>query len=96
VPTYEYRCPEGHEFEHFFLSISSSSATMLCPQCGRAAERKISAGSGLVFKGSGFYITDYGKDGKKDLRRRKESTDGGEGTSSTSESKVAKTPSGEE
>lgn len=90
VPTYEYRCPEGHEFEHFFLSISSSLATMACPQCGREAERKISGGSGLVFKGSGFYITDYGKDGKKDLRRKKESAEGGDASSSAGESKAAK------
>jgi putative FmdB family regulatory protein len=35
-----------------------------CPVCGKPATRKISGGAGLVFKGSGFYITDYGKDGK--------------------------------
>ena len=35
-----------------------------CPVCGKPAVRKISGGAGLVFKGSGFYITDYGKDGK--------------------------------
>src|SRR5581483_3840160 len=40
--------------------------TMPCPVCGRPAERLMSAGAGLLFKGSGFYITDYGKDGKKD------------------------------
>ncbi len=33
----------------------------ICPQCGGTVERLISAGSGLIFKGSGFYITDYGK-----------------------------------
>ena len=35
-----------------------------CPECGKAAVRKISGGAGLLFKGTGFYITDYGKDGK--------------------------------
>lgn len=35
-----------------------------CPSCGKAATRRISGGAGLVFKGTGFYITDYGKDGK--------------------------------
>ena len=41
------------------------TAAMPCPECGAIAIRKVSGGAGLVFKGSGFYITDYGKDGKK-------------------------------
>lgn len=68
MPTYEYRCPEGHEFEHFVLRMSEATGTMACPTCGAVAERQISAGGGMIFKGSGFYITDYGKDGKKDQR----------------------------
>ena len=68
MPTYEYRCPDGHDFEKFVLKISLASSELPCPVCGKAAQRKISAGGGLLFKGSGFYITDYGKDGKKDLR----------------------------
>jgi putative FmdB family regulatory protein len=65
MPTYEFRCPEGHEFEKFYHSISAAPRETLCPTCGLVAERQLSAGGGLVFKGSGFYITDYGKDGKK-------------------------------
>jgi hypothetical protein len=42
----------------------SSSPRVKCPVCGKVASRRISGGAGLVFKGSGFYITDYGKDGK--------------------------------
>ena len=68
MPTYEYRCPDGHDFEKFVLKISIASSELPCPVCGKVAQRKISAGGGLLFKGSGFYITDYGKDGKKDLR----------------------------
>ena len=68
MPTYEYRCPDGHEFEHFVLKISLASGELPCPVCGKASMRQISAGGGFVFKGSGFYITDYGKDGKKDQR----------------------------
>jgi putative FmdB family regulatory protein len=68
MPTYEYRCPEGHEFEQFVQKISLAARELPCPTCGKVAERRISAGGGFVFKGSGFYITDYGKDGKKDLR----------------------------
>ena len=62
MPTYEYQCPAGHEFELF--QKMSEKPRAKCPTCGKAASRKISGGAGLVFKGSGFYITDYGKDGK--------------------------------
>jgi putative FmdB family regulatory protein len=62
MPTYEYRCPEGHVFEK--LQKMSDKSQAKCPVCGKPATRKISGGAGLVFKGSGFYITDYGKDGK--------------------------------
>jgi putative FmdB family regulatory protein len=65
MPTYEFRCLTGHEFEKFYRSISGAPSEVACPTCGKKAERQISAGGGLVFKGSGFYITDYGKDGKK-------------------------------
>jgi putative FmdB family regulatory protein len=65
MPTYEFRCPTGHEFEQFYRSIGSAPSIVACPVCGKTAERQLSAGGGLVFKGSGFYITDYGKDGKK-------------------------------
>lgn len=68
MPTYDYRCPDGHEFEDFVLKISSAKTELPCPTCGAVAPRRMSAGSGLLFKGSGFYITDYGKDGKKDQR----------------------------
>jgi putative FmdB family regulatory protein len=62
MPTYEYRCPEGHQFE--LLQKMSQPPRAKCPRCGRPAVRQISGGAALIFKGSGFYITDYGKDGK--------------------------------
>jgi|SRR5688572_9288748 putative FmdB family regulatory protein len=62
MPTYEYECPEGHEFEKFQKMTDKPRAK--CPTCGKTAVRKISGGAGLVFRGTGFYITDYGKDGK--------------------------------
>ena len=68
MPTYEYRCPEGHEFEKFVQKMSDAQSELPCPDCGVVAPRRMSAGGGLLFKGSGFYITDYGKDGKKDQR----------------------------
>jgi putative FmdB family regulatory protein len=58
MPTYEYRCAMGHTFEEFQSILADPIE--LCPVCGAKAERQISA-SGLIFKGSGFYITDYGR-----------------------------------
>jgi putative FmdB family regulatory protein len=60
MPTYHYRCPScGHDFEKF--EKKHVKARPKCPQCGTRAERQISGGAGLLFKGSGFYITDYKK-----------------------------------
>jgi putative FmdB family regulatory protein len=64
MPTYEYRCPKGHEFEKFYQRITSHPSAV-CPKCGKRAKRLISGGAGLVFKGSGFYITDYKRSGEK-------------------------------
>jgi putative FmdB family regulatory protein len=61
MPTYEFRCPKGHEFERLYRTISGAPSEVPCPECGAIAERQISAGAGFAFKGSGFYLTDYGK-----------------------------------
>jgi putative FmdB family regulatory protein len=61
MPTYEFRCPNGHTFDRFYRSIGTSEAQTACPVCGEMAERLVSGGAGLLFKGSGFYLTDYGK-----------------------------------
>ena len=66
MPTYEYRCDScGHTFEEF--QAVSDPPVDRCPKCGSVPRRLISGGTGLIFKGSGFYITDY---------RNKKHTDG--------------------
>ena len=57
MPTYDYRCENGHVFE-LFHSIKDDSPKS-CPECGASARRVPSGGGGLLFKGSGFHITDY-------------------------------------
>ena len=78
MPTYEFRCPDGTIIERMF-KISEVPDEIPAPDGYGMAVRVISGGAGLIFKGSGFYITDYGKDGKKDQRAS--------GASSSSESK---------
>ena len=79
MPTYEYRCANGHDFEEFYLKMSAAQSELPCPTCGARGERRMSAGGGLLFKGSGFYITDYGKDGKKAAATSRTSANRGEG-----------------
>jgi len=77
MPTYEYLCSKcGHEFEKF-QSIADKPLAVcpedLCAQkkWGRGrVKKKISAGAGLIFKGSGFYITDYRSDKYKEAARK--------------------------
>lgn len=56
MPTYEYECVNGHPFEEFQSIVAAP--VDVCPVCGGKAVRKISGGTGLIFKGSGFYLTD--------------------------------------
>lgn len=59
MPTYDYVCAKcGHEMEAF--QSMKDSPLVLCPACKRRAlKRKVGGGAGLIFKGTGFYITDY-------------------------------------
>ncbi|MFQ5529391.1 MAG: FmdB family zinc ribbon protein [Gemmatimonadota bacterium] len=58
MPTYEYRCAEcGHEFERF--QKMNDTPVVECPDCMGEVQRLISSGGGLLFKGTGFYATDY-------------------------------------
>ncbi|MCX7872526.1 MAG: zinc ribbon domain-containing protein [Verrucomicrobiae bacterium] len=77
MPTYEYVCEKcGHEFE-VFQSMKDAPLKVcpkeLCPmkEWGRGkVKRRIGAGAGLIFKGSGFYITDYRSEGYKSAARK--------------------------
>ena len=95
MPTYEFRCPDGSIIERIF-KISEVPAEIPAPDGSGMAVRMISGGAALIFKGSGFYITDYGKDGKKDQRAASSSSsDGGSGGSESSSKSEGKSTSGE-
>ncbi|MFP4381102.1 MAG: FmdB family zinc ribbon protein [Candidatus Sumerlaeia bacterium] len=81
MPTYDYICEKGHEFEEFQRITAEPIAE--CPKCGSKAKRLVGGGAGLIFKGSGFYITDYKKNGNG----KSASSPSTSGSSASSESK---------
>jgi len=94
MPTYEFRCPDGTIIERMFR-ISEVPQEIPVPNGEGMATRIISGGASLLFKGSGFYITDYGKDGKKDQRAAAggEKSEGSSGESKSAESKSSESKS---
>jgi putative FmdB family regulatory protein len=63
MPTYEYECKSCGYYFDVFQNMSDSPLTS-CPQCGKEVRRLINGGSGVIFKGSGFYVTDKKGGGK--------------------------------
>jgi putative FmdB family regulatory protein len=63
MPTYEYRCPNGHTFEIFHRM--SDPGPEACEVCGAAPLEKVLYPAAIHFKGSGFYTTDYGRGSRK-------------------------------
>jgi len=102
MPTYEYICDAcGHELEEF--QSMSAKPLKKCPDCGKnKLVRQIGTGAGIIFKGSGFYETDYRSEGyKKDAKAESdaakpkkdgkgEAKSGGEAKSSTSDTSTKK------
>ncbi len=85
MPTYEYECSKcGHKFEEF--QKMSDKPVAPCPKCKGNGQRLISGGAGFIFKGSGFYHTDYKNKNKKEKKAdnppcQKEKSDGCKGCS---------------
>lgn len=68
MPTYEYKCEQcGRTLERF--QRMSDQPLKICPHCGGKLSRLVNIGSGIIFKGSGFYATDYKSDGTKCWRQ---------------------------
>lgn len=85
MPTYEYECQEcGHRFEAF-QSMSDEPLTE-CEKCNGPVKRLIFGGTGVIFKGSGFYVNDSSKAGKQSTQAAK--SEGSEGSGTASEKKT--------
>ncbi|MFC1738860.1 FmdB family zinc ribbon protein [Planctomycetota bacterium] len=92
MPTYEYRCENcGYEFEQF-QSITARSLHK-CPECGRnTLKRLLGTGAGVIFKGNGFYQTDYRSESyKKQQDKENQKSKSTANSKSKSESKTPKT-----
>ena len=95
MPTYEYECQKcGKTFEEF-QSITAAALTE-CRQngCRGKVTRLIGAGAGLLFKGSGFYITDYRSDGHKQAEKAAKESNPSSGKSEKSDSKSGSSGNG--
>ncbi len=93
MPTYEYSCPKcGHVFEQF--QSMSDAPLKKCPKCKKMGVRRlISGGAGLIFKGTGFYITDYkNKSGAKSDSESKSADKPAPKTESKPETKTESKP----
>ena len=73
MPTYDYECSNGHRFD-YLQSITAEPLTE-CVTCGEPVRRLIGGGAGIIFKGSGFYVTDS-KNGNRDKKASAKDTDG--------------------
>jgi putative FmdB family regulatory protein len=91
MPTYDYKCEAcGHTFEKF--QRITAAPIRKCPQCGKnKVKRLLGTGGGLIFKGSGFYITDYRSEGYKSAAKADSGTSGTGGGSDNG--KASGTPS---
>ena len=98
MPTYEYECQKcGHQFEVFQSITADPLKQCSADGCSGKVRRLIGAGGGLLFKGSGFYITDYRSEGYKSAEKadRKEgSGKGGKGGEKSDSKKTSESSSG--
>jgi putative FmdB family regulatory protein len=87
MPTYDYQCSAcGHRFEKF-QSITAAPIKK-CPKCNKnQVQRLIGTGAGLIFKGSGFYITDYRSEGYNKAKKAESGTTPAGDSKTTSEAK---------
>ena len=71
MPTYEYQCQSCRRHHEAFQSITAKPLTK-CPRCGGRLKRLLGSGSGFLFRGKGFYITDYRSQSYREAKKKEE------------------------
>ena len=84
MPTYDYKCLACDTQFEKFQGITAPPIEE-CPECGGKVKRLIGAGAGLIFKGSGFYITDYRSEGYKESAKKEKDKSGSSDKSKASD-----------
>ena len=95
MPTYDYKCLACDVRFEKFQGITAPPIEA-CPECGGKVKRLIGAGAGLIFKGSGFYTTDYRSDGYKESAKKDKKESSDKDSSDKSEKKEKKTETSSE
>ena len=92
MPTYEYECKScSHHFEAF--QAISEEPIKICPECGKDVRRLIFGGAGVIFKGSGFYVTDKNKSSTSRSDKKSDTAaDSGGGSTAAADSGSSKRP----
>ncbi|WP_010583643.1 FmdB family zinc ribbon protein [Schlesneria paludicola] len=94
MPTYDYKCDACDHVWEEFQSIKAAP-TKKCPKCNKSkARRQIGGGAGLIFRGSGFYLTDYRSDSYKKAAEADKKASGGESSSKPDSGSSPKSDSG--
>jgi putative FmdB family regulatory protein len=90
MPTYQYECDNcGYEFEQF--QLITAKPLRKCPKCGKnSLNRLIGTGAGVIFKGSGFYATDYRSKSYKEAEKKEKDSGGKKTEEKKSEAKEPK------
>ena len=90
MPTYDYKCLACDDRFEKFQGITAPPIEE-CPECGGKVKRLIGAGAGLIFKGSGFYATDYRSEGYKESAKKDKDASSDKSASDKGEKKENKT-----
>ncbi|MGA1824688.1 MAG: FmdB family zinc ribbon protein [bacterium] len=91
MPTYDYQCDSCNYTFEIFQNMSDEKIK-ICPKCGENVRRVIHGGTGIIFKGSGFYVNDYAKKDRNPQPEKAPKSDSAPSASSVSSNDKETTP----